>query len=142
MKQINLARAYAKGIDQAPRKTAIVADLVRGRSVEDALVILDHTPRRAAKPIKKLIESARANALNNHNFESAGLVVKTISVSNGKRYRRYMPASKGRALPYEVVASNILVELAGKQKTVKQKPSKKTTVKKTTKAVKDDKETK
>ncbi len=135
-------RAYAKGVDQAPRKTAIVANLVRGRSVEDALVILDHTPRRAARPIKKLIESARANAINNHNFEANGLVVNVISVSSGKRYRRYMPAKKGRALPYEVISSNILVQLTGKQKPAAKKPVAKTSVKTSTQAAKNEKETK
>ena len=50
-------RSYAKGVDQAPRKVSLVASLVRGRTVEDALVILSHVPRRAATPVKKAIES-------------------------------------------------------------------------------------
>lgn len=128
MAEVKKVRAYAKGVDQAPRKVAIVADLVRGRSVEDALVILDHTPRRSARPVKKLIESARANALNNHNFEMDGLMIETISVTIGKRMKRYMPASRGRALPYQKKSSNILVELSGKPKA---KPAKKKPVAKT-----------
>jgi len=58
-------RAYAKGVDQAPRKVSLVAALVRGRTVADALVILEHVPKRAASPVKKAIESAKANAINN-----------------------------------------------------------------------------
>ena len=56
-------RAYAKGVDQTPRKVSLVAALVRGRTVADALVILEHVPKRAATPVKKAIESAKANAL-------------------------------------------------------------------------------
>ena len=61
----HFAKAYIKGVVSQPRKTNIVASLVRDRYVADALVILDHTPRRAAKAVKKAIESANANLLNN-----------------------------------------------------------------------------
>ena len=54
-------KSYAKGVDIAPRKVSVVASLVRNRSVADALVILDHVPRRAGLPIKKAIASAQAN---------------------------------------------------------------------------------
>lgn len=123
-------RAYAKGVDQAPRKTAIVASLVRGRTVEDALVILDHTPRRAALPVKKAIESARANALHNNNADAKSLVISTISVTTGKRLKRYVPSIRGRALPYQKKSSNILVVVSGKEKAAKVKT---TTAKKTAK---------
>ena len=53
-------RAIAKGVDQTPRKVGIVAALVRNRTVADALVILEHVPRRASLPVKKVIESAKA----------------------------------------------------------------------------------
>ena len=59
------AHAYEKGIDSQPRKTNIVAALVRDRYVEDAVVILEHTPRKAARAVRKAIESAAANLLNN-----------------------------------------------------------------------------
>lgn len=116
MAELNTVKAYIKGVDLAPRKVSIVASLVYGRSVTDALVILSHTPRRAAKPVAKAIESARANAINNHNLDSKTLVVKTLSVTVGERYKRYRPSTKGRALPYQKKSSNILVELTGKQK--------------------------
>lgn len=106
-------RAYAKGVDQAPRKVALVASLVRGRSVEDALVILGHTPKRAALPVKKAIESARANAINNHGFDGKTLVISTLSVTTGTRLKRFTPASRGRALPFQKKTSNILVEVSG-----------------------------
>ncbi|HRQ86629.1 MAG TPA: 50S ribosomal protein L22 [Candidatus Saccharibacteria bacterium] len=109
-------RAYAKGVPQAPRKVNLVAGLVRGRSVVDALVILEHTPRRAAKPLAKAIESARANAVNNHGFDGKTLVISTLSVTTADRMRRYKPTSHGRALPFEKISSNILVEVTGSLK--------------------------
>jgi large subunit ribosomal protein L22 len=111
-----IVRAYAKNVDQAPRKVAIVADLVRGRSVEDALVILAHTPRRAATPVKKAIESAKANATFNHNLDANGLILHTVSVTAGKRLKRFIPASRGRALPFQKKACNILIEVTGVEK--------------------------
>lgn len=111
-----IVRAYAKNVDQAPRKVAIVADLVRGRSVEDALVILTHVPRRAATPVKKAIESAKANATFNHNLDANGLMLHTVSVTAGKRLKRFIPASRGRALPFQKKACNILIEVTGPEK--------------------------
>ena len=121
-------KSYAKGVTQSPRKVAIVAALIRGRSVEDALVILDHTPRRAALVVKKAIESARANALHNHNLDAKDMMIETISVTSGKRLKRYIPASRGRALPFEKKQSNILVEVSGFEKV---KPAKKAETKTT-----------
>ena len=108
-----VVRAYAKGIDQAPRKVAIVASLVRRRTVADALVILAHTPRRAAKPVIDAIESAKANAINNHGLDGKTLLIKTLSVTAGVRLKRFIPASRGRALPFQKKSTNILVELSG-----------------------------
>lgn len=109
-------RAYAKNVDQAPRKVALVASLVRGRSVADAIVILNHTPRRAARPLIKAIESARANAVNNHGFDGKSLQLATLSVTTGTRLKRFKPASRGRALPFQKKTSNILVEVVGEIK--------------------------
>ena len=115
-------RAYLKGVDQTPRKVSLVAALVRGRTVADALVILEHVPRRAATPVKKAIESAKANAMNNHGLDAKTLVISTLSVTTGTRLRRFKPASRGRALPFEKKTSNILVEVSGVEK-AKKKPA-------------------
>ena len=64
MSDLQTVRAYAEGVNQATRKVALVASLVRNRTVADALVILSHTPKRAALPVVKAIESAKANAIN------------------------------------------------------------------------------
>lgn len=109
-------RAYAKGVDQAPRKVSVVASLVRRRTVADALVILSHVPRRAALPVIKAIESAKANAINNHGLDGKTLTISTISVTTGTRLKRFKPASRGRALPFQKKTSNILVEVAGELK--------------------------
>lgn len=117
-------RAYAKGVDQTPRKVSLVASLVRGRSVADALVILDHTPKRAALAVKKAIASAAANAANNHGLDAKTLQISTLSVTAGPRLRRYKPASRGRALPFQKRSSHILVEVSGTEK-VRKKPAEK-----------------
>ena len=120
--EVFTVRAYAKGVDQTPRKVGLVAALVRNRTVADALVILEHVPNRAALPVKKAIESARANATNTHGLDGKTLTISTISVTTGTRLRRFKPASRGRALPFEKKTSNILVEVSGALKP-KKKPA-------------------
>ena len=109
-------RSYAKGVDQPPRKVSLVASLVRGRTVADAIVILNHTPKRAALPLIKAINSAQANAVNNHGYDGKTLVISTLSVTAGTRLKRFKPASRGRALPFVKKSSNILVEVTGELK--------------------------
>ena len=138
MKTMHYAHAYVKGVDNQPRKVNVVAGLVRDRSVADALVILAHTPRRAALPIAKAIESANANLLqNNDSIDTKTVVIRRITVSAGSRMRRYVPASRGRALPYQKISSNIFVEVAGFEKAKKVTATAKT--EKTAKAEKADK---
>lgn len=122
-----IIRSYTKGIDQANRKVDLVASLVRRRTVADALVILSHVPKRAALAVKKAIESAKANAINNHNLDAKSLTIFSISVTTGDRIKRFKPASRGRALPFEKKSSNILVELTGTEKPKKVVSSEKTT---------------
>lgn len=116
MAEISVVRAYAKNVDQTPRKVGLVASLVRGRSVADAIVILNHTPKRAVRPLLKAIESAQANAVNNHGFDAKTLTIATLSVTTGTRMKRFKPASRGRALPFQKKSSNILVEVTGELK--------------------------
>ena len=121
------AHAYEKGIDIQPRKTNIVASLVRDRYVADAIVILENTPRKAAKAVKKAIESANANLLNNSkvSIDPKSIRISRIVVTTGTRMRRYKPASRGRALPFEKISSNIFVEVAGDEKAKKATDDKK-----------------
>lgn len=117
----HFAYAVIKGIDSQPRKTSVVASLARDRYVSDAVVILENTPRRAARAVRKAIESAAANLLNNSgvSIDPKSLRIARISVTAGTRMRRYVPASRGRALPYEKISSNIFVEVAGEEKAKK-----------------------
>ena len=120
MSETRFTHAYIKGVDSMPRKTSIVASLARVRYVADALMILDNTPRRAARAVKKAIESANANLLNSSaSINPKTIRIARISVTAGTRIRRYVPASRGRALPYEKVSSNIFVEVAGEEKAKK-----------------------
>jgi large subunit ribosomal protein L22 len=113
------AHAYIKGVDSQPRKVSIVAALVRDRYVADALVILDHTPRRSARAVKKAIESAKANLLDKYSIDPKTIAIARISVTAGTRIRRFVPASRGRALPFEKISSNIFVEVVGEEKVKK-----------------------
>jgi len=119
--------ASAKGIRISPRKVGEVVALVRGRSVSDALVILSHTPRRAALPIRKVIESAAANAGHNHNYKLDSLRISSIYVTPGQRLRRYRPAAHGRALPFQRRTSHIYVTVDGEQRPLKKPATKKET---------------
>lgn len=113
------AKAVLNELRLAPRKVSLVAGLVRGRTVEDAIVILNNTPKRAAKPLRKLLESVRANAINNHNMKSEGLRIETLSVTAGPRLKRYRPVPRGMAHPYQKRTSNILVVVRGEAKPAK-----------------------
>jgi large subunit ribosomal protein L22 len=130
------AHAYIKGVDSQPRKVSIVASLVRDRYVSDAVVILENTPRRAAKAVRKAIESATANLLQSGSIDTKTIAIKRLSVTAGTRMRRYVPASRGRALPYEKISSNIFVEVCGEEK---EKKAPKTEAKADAKAEKENK---
>lgn len=121
MAEVAIIRSYTKGVDQTPRKVSLVASLVRRRTVADALVILGYTPKRAALPVIKAIKSAKASAMNNHNLDASSLTISSISVTAGVRLKRFKPASRGRALPFQKKSSNILVEVTGELK-AKKKP--------------------
>ena len=118
-------KASAMSVRMSPRKVGVVAALVRGRTVADALTILSHTPRRSAVPVRKVIESARANAENNHNYKADTLTITHISVTPGPRLKRYRPASHGRALPFQRRTSHIFVQVDGEVRQPK-KPAAKT----------------
>lgn len=106
-------QAIAKGVRMSPRKAGIVAQLVRGRSVADALVILEHTPRRTAEAVRKVVASAQANADHNHNMKPESLRIVEISVTPGPRLKRFRPAAHGRALPFQRKTSHIRVVVDG-----------------------------
>jgi large subunit ribosomal protein L22 len=117
------ALAVAKGVRMSPRKIGVVAALVRGRTVADALVILQHVPRRSALPVMKTIQSAQANADHNHNHKPDTLKIVEISVTAGPRLKRYRPAAHGRALPFQRRTSHIRVVVDGELRAAKKPAS-------------------
>jgi len=122
--------AVSRAVRQTPRKVGLVASLVRGRTVADAIVILEHTPKRAAEPLRKTIESAKANAVNNHNLDGKNLVIVDLDIGQATSLKRYRPAAHGRAQPYLKRSTNIRVVVEGKEKPKKKSSAKKTTDKK------------
>jgi large subunit ribosomal protein L22 len=113
------AIAIQKGVRISPRKVAVVAALVRGRSVGDALTILDYTPRRAALPVKEAIKSAAANAEHNHSYKPDTLEITEISVTPGPRLKRFIPAARGRARRFQRKTSHIRVVVDGQKREAK-----------------------
>ena len=109
-------KASALGVRMSPRKVREVASLVRGRTVAEAMVILSHTPRRAAVPVQKVIASAKANAEHNSNMRPDSLRITEISVSVGPRIKRFRPAAQGRALPFQRKLSHIFVTVDGEER--------------------------
>ena len=112
-------QAIAKSVRISPRKVSVVASLVRGRTVADALVILSHTPRNSATPVIKVINSAKANADHNHGYKSDTLRIVEISVTPGPRSKRFRPVSRGMAHPYQKRTSHIKVVVDGEQRPVR-----------------------
>jgi large subunit ribosomal protein L22 len=102
-------RAKASGLKISPRKIGVVASLVRGRSVNDAKVILDHTPRLGARMLKKVIISAESNAENNHKTEKHDLYIDQILVGNGTILKRFRAGSRGSVRPIKHRSSNVTV---------------------------------
>ena len=129
-------KAESKSVRLSPRKVAAVAALVRGRTVADAIVILEHTPRRAALSVLKTVKSAQANAAHNHNYKADTLVITEITVNHGPRMKRFRPAAMGRALPYMKRSSHIRVLVDGEQRPAKKPAEVKSTGAKKPTAVK------
>ena len=106
-----VVNARARFVRVAPRKARLVADLVRGLPLEDALPLLRFSTRSAAQDIRKLIESAAANAENNHDLVADDLLIKDIHVDEGPTLRRYRPRALGRATRINKRTSHIAVAL-------------------------------
>ena len=90
-------QAVLKFVRLSPKKARFVADLVRGKKVDEAVNILKFSPQKAARIIKKVLDSAIANAENNQGADVDELKVKTITVDEGPRMKRISPRAKGRA---------------------------------------------
>ena len=103
------ARAVARHVRVTPMKARRVVDIVRGKSVEDALAILKFAPQAAAEPVAKVIASAAANAQNNLDLDPSTLVVATAYVDEGATLKRFQPRAQGRAFRIRKRSSHITV---------------------------------
>lgn len=97
--KVTEAHAVARDVRVTPRKVRLVMDLVRGKSVNDALELLFHVNKAASDPVAKLIKSAAANATNNFGMAGDKLYVAEIQASDGVRMKRYEPRGKGASSP-------------------------------------------
>lgn len=107
--------ATAKYIRISPSKARVVMDVVRGRSVPEAIAILENTPKAACAPLVKLINSAAANAENDKGLTKDELYVAEIRADAGPIYKRYQPVSKGRAHSIMKRTSHLTVVLDKKE---------------------------
>ncbi len=106
-----LVRASARYVRTAPRKVRVVADQIRGKDVEEALALLRFSPRGASVTVRKLVESAAANAENNHDLDPEDMKIAEISVDEGPTMRRYRARARGRATRIEKRTCHINVAL-------------------------------
>ncbi len=106
-----VVRASARFVRIAPRKARLIADQVRGLQIEKARALLQFSPRGAAQDIHKLIDSAAANAENNHDLVADEMRISSITVDEGPTLKRYRPRAQGRATPIHKRTSHIAVAL-------------------------------
>jgi large subunit ribosomal protein L22 len=105
-------QAVLKNTKISPRKARLVADLVRGMAVSDALDSLRSINKKAAPLVSKLIQSAMANATSTSTVDVDRLVVKEAFVNEGQKLKRYLPRAQGRATQVKKRSSHIIVKLA------------------------------
>jgi ribosomal protein L22 len=106
-----VVRASARYVRIAPRKARLIADQVRGLHIEKARALLQFSPRGAAQDIHKLIDSAAANAENNHDLIGDEMLISSITVDEGPTLKRFRPRAQGRATPIHKRTSHIAVAL-------------------------------
>ena len=109
--QAPMVRASARYLRTSPRKVRLVADQVRGMPVEDARALLRFSPKGAARDVAKLLDSAAANAENNHDLVADELRITEICVDEGPTLRRWRPRARGRATKIDRRTSHLSVAL-------------------------------
>ena len=110
-----LVRARAKYVRSSARKARLVMDHVRGRSVAEARALLRHSPRGVARDVERLLNSAVANAENNHELVGDDLYVKEIYADEGPTLRRFRPRAQGRATRIRKRTAHMTVGLSTKE---------------------------
>ncbi len=108
-------KATAKYVRIAPRKIRLVADLIRGKSVGEAIAILRLTPKSSTEAVEKVVKSAIANAEHNNNLNVDDLYVSEIRIDEGPTLKRFRPRAQGRASRINKRTSHILVKVSEKK---------------------------
>ena len=108
----NEARAYARLLRVSPRKLNLVAQLIRGKDASAALTDLTFSKRRIAREVKKVLESAVANAEHNHALDADELFVSEAFADEGPTLKRFRPRARGRASPIRKRTSHITIVVA------------------------------
>jgi large subunit ribosomal protein L22 len=108
-RQENEAFAIARTVKGGERKLALIADLIRGLPVGKALAQLEFSRRRASEAVKKVLESAVANAENNHGLDVDRLFVKTVTVGRTVTMKRFHARGRGKSSRVEKAISNITI---------------------------------
>jgi len=103
------AKAIEKFIRISPRKLRYVADIIRSKRVDDAVDILTFTPKKAALIIRKAVQSAAANATENHKMKEDDLVVEKVFIDEGPALKRFRPRARGRAAKIKKRTSHLTV---------------------------------
>ena len=109
------AKAVLRYVRISPRKVGILCDLIRGKSVNQAVAILSTTPKAASEPLLKLVKSAAANAENNHQMDPEKLYVSAALADPGPIIKRFMPRAQGRAYRINKRTSHITIVLNEKE---------------------------
>lgn len=108
------ARAFKRNIPMSPFKVRRVVDQIRGKSYEEALMILAFMPYRACQPVVKVLSSAAANAKHNLGLKKASLIVSEVKVDQGPKMKRFRPRAQGRGFPIQKPTCHIMIEVKQK----------------------------
>ncbi|MCF7844278.1 MAG: 50S ribosomal protein L22 [Kiritimatiellales bacterium] len=127
-------KASLRSVRIAPKKANLIAKMIRGMTVSEAIESLERTNKKAARLLEELLKSAMANAQNNDNQDPKDLVIKSLIVNQGQAYHRGVPMARGRVRPMRKFLSHIELTLGvsnveqkkeeKKEKAASQKPKK------------------
>lgn len=114
MNDTTISKVYLRNLTIAPRKVRVVVDQIRGKRVEEALNLLQFITKLGAEPVRKLLDSAIANARANQGVDVDALYVKTATVDQADMLKRWTPRAQGRATKILKKNSHVMLELGVK----------------------------
>ena len=118
-------KSVTRSIRISPQKLNLIAKLIRKKSADNALEILEFVPKKGAKILHKALKSAVANATNNFKQDASSLYIKEITVNKAPTFKRWIPASRGRVNPILKRNSHLTITVAVKEETQEKPEAKK-----------------